>query len=66
MEANIRILEPSGILDGTQAEAFRKEVDAALDEGVETLLIDLKKHYLCRQLWFRNLGCGSQESQSLQ
>jgi len=42
MEANIRILEPTGILDGTQAEAFRQEVDAALDEGVDTLLIDLK------------------------
>ncbi|MEM6836715.1 MAG: STAS domain-containing protein [Cyanobacteria bacterium P01_C01_bin.120] len=43
MEANIRILEPTGILDGTQAEAFREEVDAALEEGVETLLIDLEK-----------------------
>lgn len=42
MEANIRILEPTGILDGTQAEAFRQEVDAALDEGADTLLIDLK------------------------
>lgn len=41
MEANIRILEPTGILDGTQAEAFRQEVDAALEEGVNTLLIDL-------------------------
>lgn len=43
MEANIRILEPTGILDGTQAETFRKEVDSALDEGVDTLLIDLEK-----------------------
>lgn len=42
MSYKIRILEPSGILDGTQAEAFRQEVDAALAEGVDTLLIDLK------------------------
>jgi len=42
MEGNIQILEPTGILDGTQAEAFRQEVDAALDAGVDTLLIDLK------------------------
>jgi len=39
---NFRILEPSGILDGTQAEDFRRKVDAALEEGVNTLLIDLK------------------------
>ncbi|MGF1461547.1 MAG: STAS domain-containing protein [Leptolyngbyaceae cyanobacterium] len=42
MTANVRILEPAGILDGTKAEAFRQEVDAALEDGVETLLIDLK------------------------
>jgi len=42
MKSNIRILEPSGILDGTQAEVFRQEVDVALEEGADTLLIDLK------------------------
>ena len=42
MEANIRILEPTGILDGTQAEAFRAEVDEALEAGADELLIDLK------------------------
>ena len=42
MAANIRVLEPTGILDGTQAEIFRKEVDTALEEGVDILLIDLK------------------------
>ena len=42
MKSNIRILEPSGILDGTKAEIFRQEVDTALEEGVDTLLIDLK------------------------
>jgi anti-sigma B factor antagonist len=42
MKSNIRILEPSGILDGTKAEAFRQDVDAALEEGADTLLIDLK------------------------
>lgn len=41
MKSNIRILEPAGILDGTKAEAFRQEVDAALDDGADTLLIDL-------------------------
>ncbi|MEM1280153.1 MAG: STAS domain-containing protein [Cyanobacteria bacterium P01_D01_bin.6] len=42
MAANIRILEPNGILDGTQADAFRKEVDDALEAGVDKILIDLK------------------------
>ena len=42
MNSNLQILEPSGILDGTQAETFRKEVDAALEAGADTLLIDLK------------------------
>lgn len=42
MEANIRILEPTGILDGTQAEAFRQEVDEALEAGADKILIDLK------------------------
>lgn len=42
MQSNIRILEPSGILDGTQAEVFRHEVDAALEDGADTLLIDLR------------------------
>ncbi|HEY9886861.1 MAG TPA: STAS domain-containing protein [Candidatus Obscuribacterales bacterium] len=42
MQANIRILEPSGIFDGTQAESFRQAVDHAIAEGVEIILIDLQ------------------------
>lgn len=42
MKSGIRIIEPSGILDGNHAEAFRQEVDTALEAGADTLLIDLK------------------------
>lgn len=42
MDSNIKILEPSGILDSTQADTFRQQVDEALDSGAKTLLIDLK------------------------
>jgi len=41
MNPKVKIIEPSGILDGTQADAFRKEVDEALDQGVDIILIDL-------------------------
>jgi anti-anti-sigma factor len=42
MTLNIKIIEPTGILDSTQANSFRQQVDKALEEGVHTLLIDLK------------------------
>lgn len=41
MDSHVKIIEPAGILDGTQAETFRDQVDAALAGGTEKLLIDL-------------------------
>ncbi|MDB9529846.1 STAS domain-containing protein [Oscillatoria sp. CS-180] len=42
MKSDIRIIEPSGILDGTQGESFRQEVDDAIADGADMVLIDLK------------------------
>lgn len=42
MKSGVKIIEPSGILDGTQANEFRQQVEEALDQGAETILIDLK------------------------
>ena len=42
MDSHVKIIEPAGILDGTQAEAFREQVDAALAGGTEKLLVDLR------------------------
>jgi len=38
----VQVLAPSGILDGTQAEEVRTQVDGALKAGAKTLLMDLK------------------------
>jgi anti-sigma B factor antagonist len=42
MNANVKVIEPAGILDSTKAEEFQQMVDRLLDEGVEIILIDLK------------------------
>ena len=42
MDLGVQVIEPSGILDGTQTTAFRQQVDVALDKGAKILLIDLK------------------------
>lgn len=42
MNPNIKILEPAGILDSMQADSFRQQVNNALDQGADTILIDLK------------------------
>mgnify|MGYP005851049177 CR=1 FL=1 len=42
MQPSVKIIEPSGILDSTQADIFRKDVDEALAGGADVLLIDLK------------------------
>ncbi len=42
MSAAVSIIEPSGILDSTEAESFRQQVDEALEQGIETVLIDLQ------------------------
>ena len=42
MDLGVHVIEPSGILDGTQTSAFRQQVDEALEKGAKVLLIDLK------------------------
>lgn len=42
MDSDFKVIEPTGILDSTQAEGFRQTVDDALSEGCRTILIDLK------------------------
>ncbi|NEP61742.1 MAG: STAS domain-containing protein [Symploca sp. SIO2G7] len=42
MDLGVHVIEPSGILDGTQASAFREQVNSALEKDVKTLLVDLK------------------------
>ena len=42
MDLGVHVIEPSGILDGTQTIAFRQQVDTALSKGFKALLVDLK------------------------
>ncbi|WP_442786377.1 STAS domain-containing protein [Leptothoe sp. PORK10 BA2] len=42
MDLGVHVIEPSGILDGTQTNAFRQQVNVALEKGIKVLLIDLK------------------------
>ncbi|MEO0868682.1 MAG: STAS domain-containing protein [Cyanobacteria bacterium J06642_11] len=42
MDLGVHVIEPEGILDGTQTADFRKQVDVALEKGAKILLIDLK------------------------
>ncbi len=42
MDLGVHVIEPSGILDGTQTNAFRQQVTVALEKGTKVLLIDLK------------------------
>ena len=42
MDLGVHVIEPSGILDGTQTNAFRQQVDAALEKDTKILLVDLK------------------------
>ena len=42
MDLGVHVIEPNGILDGTQTAAFRQQVDVALEKDAKILLIDLK------------------------
>jgi len=42
MSTTVKVLEPTGILDSSKAEDFRKTVDATVAEGADILLLDLK------------------------
>ena len=38
----VRIVQPSGIFDGTKATEFRQEINALVESNVDILLIDFK------------------------
>lgn len=42
MVDTVKVVEPAGILDSTQAPSLRKAVDLAIEEGAKIILIDLR------------------------
>jgi anti-sigma B factor antagonist len=42
MSSNVQVVEPAGILDSTKAEEFRVKVEQLLQDGADTILVDLK------------------------
>lgn len=42
MNSAVKVIEPSGILDGTKAKQFREEITSLVESGVETILVDFK------------------------
>ncbi|BDA68465.1 anti-sigma-factor antagonist [Rivularia sp. IAM M-261] len=43
MDTNVKVLEPSGILDGIRGNLLRREISDIVANKVEILLIDLKE-----------------------
>ncbi|MCU0519005.1 MAG: STAS domain-containing protein [Oscillatoria sp. Prado101] len=42
MSPVVKVLQPSGLLDGTKATQVRQEIDGILTQGADIVLIDLK------------------------
>jgi anti-anti-sigma factor len=42
MSSVVKVIEPSGILDGTKAGQLRQEISNLVETGVDILLVDLK------------------------
>ncbi|MGF1482335.1 MAG: STAS domain-containing protein [Cyanophyceae cyanobacterium] len=42
MNAAVKVVQPSGILDGTQTDQFRQEIRNSLDENTQIILVDFK------------------------
>jgi anti-anti-sigma factor len=42
MKANVKVIKPSGILDGTQANKFRQEITESLAKNTKIILIDFQ------------------------
>lgn len=42
MSSFLKVIQPSGILDGTQAGQFRQEITDAVREGATVILIDFQ------------------------
>ncbi|BAT53834.1 anti-sigma-factor antagonist [Nostoc sp. NIES-3756] len=43
MNMSVKVIEPSGILDGIRGNQLRREVSDILNSGTEILLIDMKE-----------------------
>lgn len=43
MNSNVKVIEPSGILDGNKGNQLRREVSDILNSGADILLIDMKE-----------------------
>ncbi|MFM6056874.1 MAG: STAS domain-containing protein, partial [Microcystis aeruginosa] len=42
MSSAIKVIQPSGILDGNQASQFRQEIAEAVQGGSEVIIVDFK------------------------
>jgi anti-anti-sigma factor len=42
MSSSIKVIQPSGILDGNQASEFRQEIAEAVQGGSEVIIVDFK------------------------
>jgi anti-sigma B factor antagonist len=42
MEANIKVIQPAGVLDGTQTHQFRGELNDVVSTGASLILVDLQ------------------------
>ncbi len=42
MKSKVAIVQPSGILDGTRATQFRKEISELVETGADIVIIDFK------------------------
>lgn len=42
MTSSVRVVQPSGILDGTQASKFRQEISELVQAQTEVIIIDFK------------------------
>lgn len=43
MSSSIRVIQPLGILDGTQAIEFRQEINQLIQEKADIIIVDFKK-----------------------
>ncbi|MBW4652992.1 MAG: STAS domain-containing protein [Kaiparowitsia implicata GSE-PSE-MK54-09C] len=41
MISNIQVVQPTGVLDGTQLEQFHHQISEAINAGASTVLVDL-------------------------
>lgn len=41
MASSVSVIQPIGVFDGTQSEAFRSEVEQALQAGSKRILVDM-------------------------